>query len=156
MRNEGSLLAHMSYPESDNITNADQFGEVLRTVREQGLNAKDIKQFYLKNVNKSNVTAVRLAFYDFYGDLHMNCPTYLFTKRFAEESTAKKAFFYWWTHSARLLGPAMGCTEEMGVCHAADIEYVFGLSVIFGMPDKKFSVDIMRVWTNFAKNRLKV
>ena len=151
--NEGSFLAKNSYPESNNITSVEKFTEVVKTLREQNLNAENITDFYLKIVDKSNATAIRLAFYDFYGDLHMKCPTYLFAKRFAEVSTNKNVYFYEWTHRAALLSSFMGCTEEMGVCHAADLEYVFGLSVIFNMTDKQFSLDIMKVWTNFAKSR---
>ncbi|KAH9490506.1 hypothetical protein DERF_016705 [Dermatophagoides farinae] len=47
----------------------------------------------------------------------------------------------------------MGCSFEwMGVCHGADIPYVFHSSSLKDSPeDVKLSNDMIRAWTNFAK-----
>ncbi|CAG2169662.1 unnamed protein product [Oppiella nova] len=45
----------------------------------------------------------------------------------------------------------MGCTAEMGICHASELEHVFGLPVLMHSDDMAFSESVVKMWTNFAK-----
>lgn len=151
-KDEGAILAHIFYPESDNVTTVLSFEEMVRKTRDPELNVQNITDHYLKNVDPSNETAIRWAYYDFYGDVHEVCPTYFFGKRFAEVSAQRKVYFYEWTQTGPLT--RLEC-EGFGVCHGSELEYLFGLDVVYNVSqsDRQFSLDTMKMWTNFAKNK---
>ena len=154
MKNEGSMLAHQYFNRAEHLKNRKEFIDVVGSTGFffPGLNLDKIADFYLKDKNTTNTEALKHAFYDYYGDALMKCPTYFFAKQFAEHFPKKNALFYEWTYPTHVMAFLLGCTNDMGVCHASDIEYVFGFPVSRNTADKKFSEDVMKMWTNFAKN----
>ena len=147
MKNEGSSLAHGSYPGAEHLKNEEEFNQLVKRIRfGPELNYKNISEFYLKYVDKNSTEALKKAFWDFYGDIHITCPCYHFAKAFSEHTPKRNVYFYEWTY----ISP-YGCPKEMGVCHGAEVGYVFGHPVLKNMADKKFSEDSMKIWTNFAK-----
>ncbi|CAG2116888.1 unnamed protein product, partial [Medioppia subpectinata] len=151
MRNEGSVLAHTFYPISDAIKTRKDFSDVIKTLPLPGMAEDKITEFYLKDVAVNATNATKRAFWNFFGDVVITCPTYLFAKDFAVNSPDRDVYFFEWTYPSKFVGPVMGCTPEMGVCHAAEIEHVFGLPVLMKSPDADFSNSVVNMWTNFAK-----
>ena len=151
MKNEGSVLAHLFEPKSEHMKSSEEFLDNAKAIGFPGLNFPKITEYYLKNADKNSTEALKQAFYEFFGDLVIKCPTYFFVKQFAEYSPKSKAYFYEWTHPSHLIGPLLGCTKDMGVCHASEIEVVFGLNALSHSSDAQFSKDVMKIWTNFAK-----
>ena len=151
-KDEGAILAHLFYPESDKVATKQSFVNMVKKTKDPELNAQNITDYYLKNVDLTNRTDVLWAYYNFYGDVHEVCPTYFFAKRFAEESADRDVYFYQWTHTGPLTRP--GC-KGFGVCHGSELEYVFGRDVSQNTTesDQKFGIDAMKIWTNFAKNK---
>ena len=152
MRNEGSSLAHQSYPGADYLKNRDEFKEFIKKVHFPQLSYANISEFYLKYIDTNSTEALKKAFYDFYGDIHITCPCYHFAKAFAENTPKRKVYFYEWTYLSDVMAVRSGCKKDMGICHGSENGYVFGTPVLKNMADKKFSEDVMRIWTNFAKN----
>ncbi|CAG2181239.1 unnamed protein product, partial [Oppiella nova] len=152
MRNEGSMLGHMEYPKSDSLKTKEDFKSLIKAVTIPDLDVEKITAFYLTDVVANSTNGTKHAFWEFFGDIAITCPTYLFAKEFAQNSPKNNVYFYEWTHPSSLLSPLMGCSQEMGVCHAADIEIVFGMSVLVHSKDADFSKSVMQMWTNFAKN----
>ena len=88
------------------------------------INATEVVNFYLKNTDLKNSSAIRWRIYDFIGDVIFKCTTYSFAKRYAEQSPKENnIFFYELTHSAK---PA-DYQEKMGISHDALSQFVFGL-----------------------------
>ena len=153
-RNEGSLLA------------AWTFGQFMKNFTEVGfkylvnftnymfhnIDEERVVDYYLKNVDKTDGNAMRKAFYDFYGDVILKCPTYLFAKQLAEGSPHRNTFFYELTYQTKDMAQ-VGCDEKtMGICHGAEVEFVFGNFLNeYTKMDIEFSEDVMKMWTNFAK-----
>ena len=87
-----------------------------------------------------------------FGDITMICPTYLFAKNYALHSSAGSVYFYEQTYQRK----AYLNTTAYGVTHFSDIDFVFGLPVLQPKPsdtsiDVEFSLQVMKLWTNFAK-----
>ena len=107
-------------------------------------------KFYTENVDKKNSLALKMAFFDFLGDILLKCPTYSFAKRFAQITPMAKTYFYEWTYQGGFAA-ALGCDEKtMGICHGADVPYVFGLSQSSEL-DIHFTKQVLKMWTDFAK-----
>ena len=114
MSNEGSVLAHLSYPKSEHLKSSEDFKTLLKSLPFPELEVEKVSEFYLKGVDTNSTEALKKAFYEFYGDIEITCPTYHFAKQFAHSSTKRDVFFYEWTYPSRLL-VAVGCTKDMGV-----------------------------------------
>jgi carboxylesterase type B len=154
-KNEGTLLAYMIFEKlTQNLTKTDLI-DLMKALPNPGIDVEKASEYYLSNIDQTNQTALIQAFGAFYGDLILTCPTYLFAQQFAEYSVEDSVYFYEWTHrrndtSLYACGP-----EWMGVCHGADLEFVFG--VPFLRPDIRSDIDrnfsklVMKLWTNFAK-----
>ncbi|CAG2118762.1 unnamed protein product, partial [Medioppia subpectinata] len=163
---EGSALAYYTYPvlQTDNMTKVD-FRELV--VNSEAIfhteNVVNITDYYLQGIDDHNSSAIRRAFFEFYGDVLIACPTYLFAKLFATygpngqspgESTGRSGnvFFYEWNY-----GSSPGAIDDvMGVTHGADLRYVFGLAlterdVNYTETDRRFARQAMTLWTDFAK-----
>ena len=116
------------------------------------ISATEVVNFYLKNIDLRDSSAIRWRIFDFIGDVVFKCPTYLFAKRYAEKSAKENnVFFFELTHSAK---PA-DYQQKMGISHDALSEFVFGLITLENgtLPENiKLSREIMRLWTNFARN----
>ena len=160
VKNEGSLLAYLLFPrlkqKEPELTRKD-FEEIVQELNTvyHGLNIEEVKGHFLKNKNQNDPDVLRQAIYELFGDLHVKCPTYLFVKQFAKQTPKAKTFFYELSFQTKNIAK-MGCdSKTMGICHGADIEFVFGLPVHY--PDRyskqeaAFSKQIMEYWTNFAK-----
>ena len=115
---------------------------------------KTVLKFDLNNVNRNDSTALRKASYDLIGDIGITCPTYHFAKQYHLSYTRGKTYFYELTYQNTDYA-MIPCDEKtMGICHTADIPFVFGtflMSPNASAIDVKFSKDIMKMWTNFAK-----
>jgi carboxylesterase type B len=111
-----------------------------------GLDVQKVKDFYLKSVNKTDPKAIEWAFKQFYGDVFMKCPTYLFAKQLSQQSVHRNVYFYELTYQTT------GNTCQ-GVCHGSELYYVFGRPVVNkgAKLDVDFSREVMTYWTNFAK-----
>ncbi|CAG2173359.1 unnamed protein product, partial [Oppiella nova] len=157
-QNEGSFLSRAIDRHIEGMT-VDRFQEdVLKTDHMfHGLDVQKVTDFYLKGVNRTDPVAIRWAFYDFFGDLFMKCPTYLFAKRFKTiVKHRKNVYFYVLTYVNPLAAKLLNCDPAtMGVCHTMDIPFVFGLPLtlpqVFTPEDQVFSRQVMKMWTDFAK-----
>ncbi|CAG2168479.1 unnamed protein product, partial [Oppiella nova] len=120
---EGSAMAYFQYPilQTDNVTKQD-FNDLVQQNEPtfHNLNVKNISEFYLRDIDDTNSSAIRHQFFSFYGDVLITCPTYLFAKLFAQ-NTAKEnnVFFYEWTYGSS----DMAIDKIMGVTHGADLRY---------------------------------
>ncbi|CAG2167355.1 unnamed protein product [Oppiella nova] len=192
-RNEGSLLSYYIYPKLQTNITLEDFTDLVQQSDAffRGIDVQNVTQIYLKNVNTSDSQALKWAFYDYFGDMFMKCPTYHFSKQFAKHNTntSHNVYYYELTYQSKNAAHT-GCMEEtMGICHGSDVEFVFGSPIltyqsknaahtgcmeetmgichgsdvefVFGSPivsrntntllDMKFSLEIMQMWTQFAK-----
>ncbi|XP_054166216.1 cholinesterase-like [Oppia nitens] len=161
--NEGSTLAMGGYPLlQKNITESDflkLIGEVDNTYH--GLDVQRVADHYLAGVDRKSPESLRLAFFDFFGDIHVKCPLYLFSRQYARLShnssrQQQNNYFYELTYQSKL-AKMWGCGDGMGICHGSEIEFVFGVPLtmndtIHTKVDKEFSLYVMKLWTDFAKN----
>jgi carboxylesterase type B len=121
------------------------------------LDVNKLDEFYLKNIDTTNSLALREAFYELLGDLIMKCPTYYFAKQFATSvQNRKNIYFYQVTYMSKPYAKQSYCDMPgMGICHCAETDFVFGQPFItpdiYTEVDRQFSLDVMNMWTNFAK-----
>ncbi|CAG2170116.1 unnamed protein product, partial [Oppiella nova] len=130
-RDEGSdLLEAITPTHIDNMTVEDFTNNVLKIDKiYHGINTESVSDFYLRGVNVSNPGALRWALYDFFGDLFMKCPTYLFAKQLTTMVQMRQnVYFYELTYENPLLAKEFGCDPiTMGICHGMDLLFVFGI-----------------------------
>ncbi|CAG2179541.1 unnamed protein product, partial [Oppiella nova] len=144
-KDEGQNLAMMLFPQLRADFNIKKFHALIELQREiyHNIDVQKVSDYYLQNRDLENPHDLQRAFGELYGDLLMVCPTYGFAKRFAKSGRDTNLF------------AMFGCDEHT-ICHGADIAYVFGEPVrtpkMFTETDYDFSLDIMKIWTNFAKN----
>ncbi|CAG2173240.1 unnamed protein product, partial [Oppiella nova] len=162
-RNEGSLLALGGFSQlHHNITDKDFDDMVIKTnTSYHGLDLQQIRQFYLKDVNKNHSSdELRQAFYAFFGDIHVKCPTYLTAKNYAAKSSSKNGVYMYELTYESQFAKIMGCDEKtMGICHGSELEFVYGLPLwvdklypkTHTQLDVDFSLYVMKLWTDFAK-----
>ncbi len=158
-RDEGTLLSYGTFPIMRKTFNKTDILHLMNSLIHPSIYTETAPKFYLSNTDPNNETALRQSFSQFYGEMHIICPTYLFAKLFAENSPKEKVYFYSLTYQ-RNNSKLFGCdTEWMGVCHAADLEFVFGLTFLkpesSSELDRSFSKKVMSLWTNFAKTEYK-
>ena len=120
--------------------------------RLHGVSVQNVTEYYLKNVNTSDSEAIKFKIWDFFGDIFIKCPTYLFAKTYAKKSTDKtNVYFYEWTHTK---GTAEQ-EKETGVPHASDVVFVFGLDLLtpnsVSKENFEFTKNVVKYWTDFAK-----
>ena len=105
---------------------------------------------YLKKQNDHD--EIKWAMMDSLGDFFFYCSTYFMAKGYAEDTINKtNVFFYELTHTGSFLGVT---AEEMGIPHGADLEFVFGLTLLSpesSSENREFSRLFMKYWTDFAK-----
>ena len=156
-RNEGSLLAFFVFPTIiGNLTEKD-FKKLVSVTKSMfhNVNEERVFDFYTKNADKNDSLVLRKAFYDYYGDILLKCPTYLFAKSFAEKTPHRKTYFYELTYQGKFAA-LTGCQEDtMGICHGSEVEFVFGSDLLLQNQTSKLDIDLSRevvkMWTNFAK-----
>ena len=105
--------------------------------------------------------AYKWKIYDFYGDILIKCPTYLFAKQYALRShRSDHVFFYELTYTCD-----KAKANDFGVAHGADLPFMFGQPLIAEPPgnafqytqeDIEFSKQMVKYWTNFAKHGLEL
>ncbi|CAG2106494.1 unnamed protein product, partial [Medioppia subpectinata] len=158
-RDEGALLTQYVLNHS-HIESVADFRAYLSETDQiyHSINTTKVTDFYLHGVNISNPLAIKQAFNRFFGDLMMNCPTYLFSEHFAQISPQndRNVYFYRWDYQSDWFAKRMNCDPvTMGICHGADVPFVWGLDyqapMNVSMVEKQFTDDVMRMWTNFAK-----
>jgi carboxylesterase type B len=158
-RDEGTLLVYLTFPIMQKTFNKTDIIDLMNSVIHPSIYTETAPKFYLSNIDPNNETALRLSFSQFYGDLIITCPTYFFAKQFAQNSPKQKVFFYELTY-ARNNSKDYHCdTESMGICHGAELEFVFGIPLLepesSSELDRNFSKKVMSLWTNFAKTGYK-
>ncbi|CAG2162484.1 unnamed protein product, partial [Oppiella nova] len=157
---EGSGISSHIFHHIKNIT-VDGFKELVTETNHiyHGLDAENVTQFYLKNVDAEDPGAIEQAFDEFISDLLFKCPTYLFAKQFAksvqvQNASNKNVYLYELTFESEFVANVTGCRPGM-VCHSADVPFVFGIPFIipehFTREEIFFSQELMKMWTNFAK-----
>ncbi|CAG2106965.1 unnamed protein product [Medioppia subpectinata] len=155
-RDEGHMLAVALYPQlraqNFDVNAFKQLVSALNPVY-HNIDPDKVVAHYLRDIDTGNPGALIRAFGRLYGDLLLDCPTYLFAKRWAVRSE-NAVYFYRFSFQSR--GFEMFGCDDNTICHGADITYVFGEPVrtatAFREIDYDFSLDVMKIWTNFAKN----
>ena len=116
------------------------------------IDVNKVSDFYIKQIDAKDINELRRAFGALYGDSFLTCPTYMFAKNMAK--SGQNVYFYLWTYSSKWMA-RFGCDEQI-ICHGADIVFTFGEPLVnqtlFTETDYDFSLDVMQMWTTFAKN----
>ena len=153
-KDEGPMLAMMLFPQMRADFNIKKFHELIELQREiyHNIDVQKVSDYYLQNRDPENPHDLKQAFGQLFGDMLMVCPTYGFAKRFTK--SGRDVYFYRFNYQTNLFA-MFGCDEHT-ICHGADIPYVFGEPLknpqMFTETDYDFSLDIIKMWTNFAKN----
>ncbi|KAH9413256.1 hypothetical protein DERP_012966 [Dermatophagoides pteronyssinus] len=115
--------------------------------------SNEIIHYYTNNLDASNIKEVRKMFIKLFTDFTLGCPTMLFGQRIAQISEKVNNFYSYRLDRRGVAAIPMGCTFEwLGVCHGADIPYVFHNSMLKNSSkDVQLSNDMIKAWTNFAK-----
>ncbi|XP_054165692.1 cholinesterase-like, partial [Oppia nitens] len=106
--------------------------------------------------NKTGTHDLLWAEFDVFGDLMMACPTYQFAKNYAQHTSAEHSNVYFYEITYHRTYSKGDPLEYFDVSHGADLPFVFGLPLIDPQKtdtenDIKFTRDVMKMWTNFAK-----
>ncbi|CAG2120957.1 unnamed protein product, partial [Medioppia subpectinata] len=154
-KDEGLILTLMLYPEMQTEMTEHQLREIVIKLSNEfhNINVDKVCGHYLKGVDKTNSSQLKAALNALYGDLVMTCPTYLFAKRFA--TNGQNVYFYRFNFQSQFYGNIFGNTGD-AVCHGADLAFVYGFPLrhpqLFSETEYDFSIDVMKMWTDFAKN----
>ena len=158
-KDEGSTLSVLIEDLSNrHLTKEDFLTFINKTDRMfHDLNVENLETFYLRKTNLNDSDAIKWKAFDFFSDLSIKCPTYLFAKQYAERSSSKtNVFFYELTHSD--LGPKV--EKQLGIIHASDIDFMFGIPLVrpqsHTKEDFELSREMVRMWTDFAKTGYKL
>ncbi|CAG2111134.1 unnamed protein product, partial [Medioppia subpectinata] len=156
-RRDGSNLAVSTIPQLAGNLTKDIFKFLVLGVSEafHDIDGQAVVDYYLKGVDTGNSDALKAAFYDFFGDVLMKCPTYLFARQYAKHSANSRVYFYEQSYQSRN-AHLWGCVgPAMGVCHGAEEEFVFGVPLVypntFTATDVGFARYVTKMWTDFAK-----
>ncbi|CAG2119368.1 unnamed protein product, partial [Medioppia subpectinata] len=140
-KDEGPSLADILIPEIRSELTVELFVKAVRDLSREyhNIDVEEVCNHYLKGIDKTNSSQLKAALSALYGDLVMTCPTYLFAKSYAKYGQNVEEY---------------GCDEGY-VCHGADMVFVYGFTIrnqhLFTENDYDFSIDIMKIWTDFAK-----
>ncbi|XP_054165683.1 cholinesterase 1-like [Oppia nitens] len=155
-REEGVIMAVMQYHEiMDDLFDLQKFRTVVDKVNQvlHNIDTKKVSDLYTKTVDRKNASQLRRAFGEFYGDIFLKCPTYELARKIAETGGQSAVYFYQLNYQSKLLAP-FGC-DDSTICHGSDLDYIFGTPLrdqnAYTETDYDFSMDIMKMWTNFAK-----
>ncbi|XP_054166236.1 cholinesterase 1-like [Oppia nitens] len=170
--NEGNGLLLLVYPETTgaNIT-IELFYKILDYIDQDIHNVDKLKiaDYYLDNVDTTNSSQLLRAMGDLFGHLLLLCPTYKFAKQFAGRTASgttrgvggeHQVYYYEWAYKSRnnimrALEQQLGLPADL-IHHGADIDFIFGKPFItddndYSKLDYDFSLETMKMWTNFAK-----
>ncbi|CAG2101327.1 unnamed protein product [Medioppia subpectinata] len=152
--NEGTSLGFGLVPEMRAELTEPLFRKAVHDLRNDyhNINVDKVCDHYLKGVHKTNSSQLKAAFRLLLGDLAITCPTYHFAKRLA--ANGHRVYFYQLSFQCKLFDSHMGCIPGH-VCHGADLNLCFGhplkQQTLFTETEYDFSIDVMKMWTNFAK-----
>ncbi|KAH7638858.1 Carboxylesterase 5A [Dermatophagoides farinae] len=126
---------------------------------------EELFKYYFKDEHRALIKSdtVRRKMTDMFSDPVMNCPTYLFGQRLAmamaknSSATNRNRFYsFRFDHHSPFMA-FIGCEKWMGVCHAMDLPFTFGLPIrkdivklAFTNKDRHISENVVRAWTRFA------
>lgn len=120
--------------------------------------AKEAAAFYTNNVNATDGDALREAVAAVFGDLYIVCPTVQFGKFYGLHNPNVNTYSYRLTRKANVFRYVFPCRGWTGVCHAEEITSVFGWpfynffsETVYNDDDRKFSREIIKAWSTFAK-----
>lgn len=160
MSDEGSVYAINEFPKlfkdsNSRVTKADLKEAVRKAVV---FDVDKIYDTYIGFENEINQIALKKSFANILGDRRIVCPTNFFAKEFSKlnNSLNAKVYFYRFSHKLKNRSYSSCKGDWVGNCHYEDVPIVFGQAVIdpssFTEIDYQFSLLIMTLWTNFAKN----
>lgn len=114
---------------------------------------RHIFELYLAGVDERDFPSLRAGLGHAIGDAFLRCPEVFLAERLSRQKS--RLFYYELVfhsdHQAAYMDPWLGLT------HFEDLQYVFGLplrihrSSTYSEADARFSREIIRVWTTFAK-----
>ncbi|CAG2107746.1 unnamed protein product [Medioppia subpectinata] len=158
---EGSVLSKLYIAPNREVYTLDDFLSGVKASDDMfhGIDVHKLTAYYLKGVDTSSTPALKRAFYKFYGDLFMKYPTYLFARQMATTvGNRHNIYFYELSYQSQFFAKHFQCDDkESAVGHGMDLPFVFGIPLLtqmadsFDETDRRFSRDVMRMWTNFAK-----
>ncbi|CAG2102998.1 unnamed protein product [Medioppia subpectinata] len=145
-KDEGKALSYRRIPEMKSKLTAQLFRKAVRDLSGEyhNIDVDKVCAHYLNGVHTSNSSQLKSALSALYGDLEFTCPTYRFAKRLATNGQRTK-----------LSALIKGCANS-DVCHAAELDLTYGQPLrfpkLYTKTEYDFSIDVMKMWTNFAKN----
>jgi len=90
-------------------------------------------------------------FLRFYDEYRLKCPTYLFAKRYAEQSADKSKLFF----CEIMYEMDFNGATYHGLYDYQEVFYIFGTPLLeskkYTQREKEFSQRVVHYWTNFAK-----
>jgi len=142
------------FPIANDYSHYDQFAKCLSSL--YTINSKQVGNrldYDLNTEENQKQNSPELAFQKLskvLGDFIFSCPTIRFANKYSE-SQPQKSFFYKFSQRAKAnLWP-----KWMGVIHAQEIEFIFGVpllnSTLYDDDDRFTSRNIMSYWANFAR-----
>ncbi|CAG2162481.1 unnamed protein product, partial [Oppiella nova] len=164
-QNEGPWVALFFYNQThDPHFDLDTLKALVTMLSEtfHNINVDKVLEYYTKNIDTKNPDALKKAFFEFDGDIQIKCPTYHFIKQFAKglntsADDGNGVYLYEWTYQSMNFEKSSGCRSSVeGICHMAELEFVFGDYVRAPTPlttklDIEFSLETIKIWTDFAK-----
>ncbi|CAG2182134.1 unnamed protein product, partial [Oppiella nova] len=107
---EDSGMVSHTFPDVHSLT-VEGFKFLMSGINQiyHGLDAENVSNFYLKNIDPKDPGASVRAFDMFFGDLSLKCPTYLFAKQFATNAPSKNVYSYELTFESQFMTNATGC-----------------------------------------------
>ena len=162
MADEGTYFALPFFDDLNENVTKDQLKQLINIIVQSNtidVDVDKIYNFYLANESESDQNSLKKAFSNILGDLNIVCPTIYLVDEFANlnNSLNEKVYFYKFIHKLKnRINSRCNEADWLGYCHAEDVPIVFGQAIIdptsFTQEDYNFSIVIMTLWTNFAKN----
>ncbi|CAG2114000.1 unnamed protein product, partial [Medioppia subpectinata] len=152
--NEGTTLGHGLVPEMRAQLTEPLFRKAVHDLGNDyhNIDVDKVCDHYLKDVHTTNSSQLKTAFRLLLGDLGITCPAYHFAKNLA--ANGHRVYFYQLSFQCKLFDSLRGCMPGH-VCHGADLQLCFGhplrQQTLFSETEYDFSIDVMKMWTNFAK-----
>ncbi|CAG2117930.1 unnamed protein product, partial [Medioppia subpectinata] len=153
-KDEGYLLSRGLIPEMRSQLTEQLFRKAVGVLSDKyrNIDVDKVCDHYLNGVHKTNSSQLKAALSALYGDLVFTCPTYRFAKAYAK--SGQRVYSYRFNFHTRLWVDYYGC-PQWAVCHASDGDFIFGKILrkphLFTETDYDFSIDVIKMWTNFAK-----
>ena len=137
----------------------DALVDKIRALPNKVSNVEGVADFYFNSIADDPETS-RQTFATAMGDYFLGCPTLLTGEKLAKASDDVRAYGYHFSYKSDSRGTNNGynviCKNKKGVCHATELQYVFGYPLIatneeFHDQDTAISREMIKIWTDFAK-----